>query len=186
MVIFNNMNKEDIKKLLELPRKELIEKIKSFNSEDRLLILKLLKEKEEKEKDETENLLKDAVEEKNINKIVSDFKILKEKKQNLNDLIDEENINLPKEDKTKETIFNNYSTNKKQDLEYISTIYDELKELSNNQSYDNLQRAEDIYNKIINNPSNNYDESFKQLADGSRKLMKQLRGDYISEVGYNK
>ncbi|MFW6220407.1 MAG: hypothetical protein ACOC3X_01910 [Nanoarchaeota archaeon] len=178
------MNEKEINKILDLPRKELFEKIKLFTAENRIIILKKLKEKEEKQKNKIDDLLKESIKEKNISNIVSNVKILKDEKSNLNDLLNTEEIKINTEDKEQQ--FTSYSSKKDENLEYIFNIYDELKEITNNPGYDSIQRAEEIYNKIMNSQDNLYNESFKQLANGSRKLMKDLKGDYISQVGYNK
>ncbi len=74
------------------------------------------------------------------------------------------------------------------DKDYMANLYNEVREIVDtsgiNPGYNTRTQAEEIYDKFIDTYKHEFpDQSIKNIADGMRSLMKQLRGEYITEKG---
>lgn len=171
---------DEIEELLKLKEDELILELKKFPPKKRIELIKMLEERRKNEQERTEKLMKQSIEEMSIENMVSieapDEKVLGR------DDTDEDSLEGQVKADVQKTGLQD--TDHSRDIDYMSNIYDELKEIitSPDKSYESLQRAGDIYERIMNEKYTGLGESIKDLADTSRKMMRDLKGDYFSTV----
>jgi len=75
-----------------------------------------------------------------------------------------------------------------QNVEYAINLYDELQEVAEGAAgnpYQALTRAAEIYDKIMGADSyKGQDSTVKNIAEGSRRLMKEIFGEYKASLEY--
>ena len=191
------MPDELVEKFLKLSQKELVEELKKLHPQRRIRILREIEEIREEEKKETDRLKRASIEEINIESVLESNDGPVEEEVDINKIFGAEQENLESQinsEKIPEGEFDNsqYQT-RSQAVEYMANLYNEVRELVNNQSNNqgyNIQtqsNAQEIYDRFFETYKHKFsDEQAKDLADGMRSLMKQLKGDYMSQVeGYN-
>ncbi len=176
----------DLEELLKLPREELVQELKKYPPEERIKKLKELEEARKKEEEETHKLMEDTIKEINTERDTSlnvpeeEITGFESKKKELS--LEEEVEQTPQPE------LSNIPPSYQEAFEKVTGLYTQLREIIQEEepssNYSSLYRAEEIYNEIINHERYQPQEDIKDIAYSSRKLMKKLRGEYISQF-YN-
>ncbi|MFW6013810.1 MAG: hypothetical protein ACOCZ6_01820 [Nanoarchaeota archaeon] len=173
----------DLEELLKLPREELLRELKKYPPEERIKKLKELDEARKKEEEETHKLMEDTIKEINTEKDT----VQNDSEQEPVDAGNKtKELSLEEEiEKTPPPEISNIPPSYQEAFEKVSGLYTQLREIVQDEEpssgYSSLYRAEEIYNEIINHERYQPQENIKDIAYSSRKLMKELRGEYISQ-----
>jgi len=168
MVDSGNIDKEELKKL---------------SPEARIKKLKELEDKGKKELEETDKLIRESFEEIERREILDEppeeeepaRSIFEEESQLEQQVIEEEPTEIQ---------------DGQQNIEYAINLYTELTGMAEemaaaNDGYMNMNRAAEIYDKIKETEKyQSQDQTAKNIAEGSRRLMRELFGDYKADLEY--
>ncbi|MGM5482441.1 MAG: hypothetical protein ACQESF_03175 [Nanobdellota archaeon] len=167
------------KDLLKLTQEELEEKLKSMPPEQRLSTIKELEKEREKEKTTIEKLKERSLKEINLEENTSIYE--PETQEPWKNIL-YENSELEQEVENSSNEEFEEQSNYRDDVYALSGIYNELKEIvdENEKTYQSIDRAGAIYEKILKFEQYNPQEETKEIAYRTRKLMKMFAGDYIS------
>lgn len=173
------MEDSELENLLKLSNEELKEELKKLPPEERIEKLKELEEAREKEQEEREALKREALEEISLEDRFEETNIEEETRRPAfleETELEQEVSNSPVE----ETQTVDYA----QGVYRVTGLYNELRNIveGEDRSNDSIYRASEIYNEILNNEHYQTQEEIKDIAFGSRKLMKNLMGDYVGEL----
>ena len=176
----------DLEELLKLPREELLQELKRYPPEERIKKLKELEEARKKEEEETQKLMEDTIKEINLEKNTPLRPPEDEKPSTRREPAE---FSLEEEvEQTPQPKVGNIPSSYQDSIEKVSNLYNQLQEIAQEEpfsDYSNIYRAEEIYNEIIHHERYQPQEDIKDIAYGSRRLMKELRGEYISQFYEN-
>jgi len=155
--------------MAELDRDEL----RKLNPEERIRRLKEMEEERKKELEETDKLMKESFGELEELELQVDEPPEEppppEIQSDLENQIMEEEIPEDAENKN---------------VEYAINLYGELADAAQDDGYMNMDRAIDIYEKIKETAYKSQDTTAKKLAEGSRRLMEEVMGEYRANLEY--
>ncbi len=177
----------DLEKLINLSREELIKELKKLPPEKRIKKIQEIEEARKKEEEETKKLMEETIQEINLEDRIPE-KDHEEETERARKTFDISQLEPSLEEEIQSTQQENIGSippSYQETLQQITGLYTELRDIIEEQAqtpgYDNLYRAEEIYNEIINKEKYQPDENIKDIAYGTRKLMKELRGEYMSQ-----
>jgi hypothetical protein len=151
--------------------------LKKLSPEERIIKLKELEETKKKELEETNSLIKQSLDELEEIELDDDKPPVKDNSsqfqedQNLEEQLEQTNISPLNKDDDSENI------------EYTINLYDELTGMAENinpniNGYANMDRATEIYERIKETEKyESTDQTIKNIAEGTRRIMKELYGD---------
>ncbi|MFW5991018.1 MAG: hypothetical protein ACOCQX_02190 [Candidatus Nanoarchaeia archaeon] len=169
------MEESRLEKLLKLSSDELKEELKKFPPETRLEVLEKLEEERKKEEEEREALKQEAAEEISLEESFEPPPEESERPSPELSLLEETARSSEEAEQQEESADGVYR---------VSGLYDELRGIveDEDRSTESMYRAGEIYNEILKNESYKPEEDIKEIAYGSRKLMKDLMGDYMAQM----
>ncbi len=158
------------------------DELRKLSPEKRIKRLKELEEKRKKELEETDRLIRESFDELESRELPDEppeeepvRRILEER----SDLEEQVMAEEPPE-----------GTGRQQNIEYAINLYDELAGMAQEtagpgEGYMKMDRAAEIYDRILETERyQSQDETVKSIAEGSRRLMKELFGDYKANLEY--
>jgi hypothetical protein len=189
-------NHERIKRLLTLDSDKRNKLLKEFSPEERINIIKEIKKEREKEEKEAEKLVKESIEQiRDEDEKVKKQPPLDDKKTGISQGFSESELeDRIKADETKtqteqKNVEYNLGTNRTR-VEYAINLYNELGQIAQNvqggnTGYETMARAGDLYERIKDlGKYEGRTEQVQQIAEGSKRLMKDLFGEYRSKHDY--
>jgi hypothetical protein len=184
---------ERVKKLLQLDAEKRNKVLKNFSPEERIVLMKEIKQELSKEEKEAEKLVQESFEQIERNEIAKKIPLPESKPIDINKLFSESKL----EDSIREVHprFPEKETNveykvrgeNRGNVQYASNLYNELNDIvqGGTDSYGSLVRAADIYDKIKElSKYESQSETTKNIAEGSRRIMKELFGEYLAKQDY--
>ncbi len=167
-----------------------------LSPEERLEKLRKLKEKKEKELEaETKKIMEDTIREiqEKQKKLIEDIKLPEQKHVDIEQLFSGESIDdkadiQPSEQEIIEAEKSQYK------LADIAELYDELNAIKYNTQnsqqninshYEMQEKAAEIYQRIKDFSQKIDEDAAKDIAQGSRRIMRQLFGSYAAETKYH-
>lgn len=200
---------DDIESIIKLPREELVKKLLFFSSseikkvlmrfepEKRIIIIREIQKQREKEQKEAESLVNESIEEikqdeknkednKQIEPLPAKYSVFSQEGGL------EEQIKRTEPEKYPDEHHNiNYNigdSSQSGGLLYAASLYDELSLISQNpqsNGYESLSRAAEIYDKIKDiGKYESQSQNVKNIAEGSRRIMEELFGEYKAKQDY--
>jgi hypothetical protein len=153
------------------------EELKKLSPEERIARLKKLEEEHKNDLREAEKIISESIEELEVQRSKPDEE--PEMQRRLPEELDLEQV-LQKEEPKPENIEGN--------VQYTITQYNELAEIAEEAvsgGYVNRARAEQLYRSLLQSESNmGQNQVVKEIAEGSRRLMKELLGSYAARQDY--
>ncbi len=173
----------DLEKLIKLPREEILRELKKLPPEERIEKINEIEKARKKEEEETKKLIEETINEINLEDRIPEEHLLEEASSRREEIESTLEEGVRRSDVNEEK---DIPPSYKDSLEQVSGLYTELREIVQERSndYANVYRAEEIYNEIINKETYLPNEEIKDIAFSTRKLMKDLRGSYLSRF-YN-
>jgi hypothetical protein len=184
---------ERVKKLLLLDAEKRNKVLKSFPPEERISLLKAMKQQLEKEEKDAEDIVKESVEQIERNEIAKKIPPPETKPVDINKLFTESRLEEsikevhPKFPEKERDVEYRVRGENRGGVQYASNLYNELNDIikSGTDEYANLVKAADIYDKIKElSKYETQSEATKNIAEGSRRIMKELFGEYLAKQDY--
>jgi hypothetical protein len=148
-------------------------KLRALTPEERLKRLRKLEDERKKELKETESLISES-----ISQIEEEARKAEGPPAAASPRPIEEESDLERQ--VAQTEPTRAPEPKQRNVEYVINLYGEL-----GRAEDDRERAADIYRRILQNERYmGQDETVKQIAEGSRRMMKELFGEYRANLEY--
>lgn len=173
------MEDSELEILLKLSMDELKEELKKYPAEERIEKLKKVEEARKKEEEERKELKEETLKELSLEERFEEEPPQEETPRREA----AEERTLEEEVSGTETV-GTEGTDYGQGLYRIVGLYNELRGIveAEDRSYDSVGRAEEIYEEIIQHENYQPQEDIKDIAFGTRRLRKELMGDYMSQM----
>lgn len=174
------MPEKDIEDMLKLSPQELKEELAKLPPEERISKLKEIEKARKKQLDDAAKLINDSVTELETR--------LREPEEPEERAVHQRISPLESELEEK-TILKKPEQPEEFKPDYAVSVYNELTEIAqniNNGDYQDMQRAADIYERIKENTRyQSQSETVKNIAEGSRRLMEEIFGEYKANIKYD-
>jgi hypothetical protein len=184
---------ERVKKLLLLDSDKRNKVLKNFPPEERISLMKEIKVQLAKEEKEADNLVKESFEQIERNEIAKKIPLPETKPVDINKLFTESKLeeNLkevhPRFPEKETSVEYRVRGENQGNVQYALNLYNELNDIvqTGTDSYMSIVRAADIYDKIKElSKYESQSEATRNIAEGSRRIMKELFGEYLAKQDY--